>query len=187
MVVDDKDDHVPPAQIRQSLMERTRLHQKQMMEERSSLSQEALLQDIVARLEAIEKSISNLANTQNTNDYESHAANKLQGNLETFQATITNQFSNMVDALSNLNQKVIGEVREHQHGMDEISKKVDLLMANHKEITHQYNEQQQLRPPSSELTTTIVRWVLTPVILCIIVLSIFIYRLRHDIKHSKLL
>lgn len=204
-VVVGENDHVPPSKIRESLMERNRRHQQLILEEQrrerqgsdsnNGLDVDTFLQDIVARLDTIDKTIGALNAKQDTTggNYGGQASpadnanlEKLQDDLRNFEATITKQFTNMVDALSSLNQKVIGEVREHQHGMDELSRKVDLLMANHKEIAHQYNEQIQV-PPSAELTTTIVRWVLTPVVLCIVVLSVFIYRLRHDIKHSKLL
>lgn len=190
VVVGDEGNHVQPAQIRQSLMERTRQYQQQMAGERGTSDQDILLNEIASlssRFQTLENVIAGLGNSQSSGGYDGQAISRLQGDLQSFQLTITDQFSNMVDALSTLNQKVIGEVREHQHGMDELSRKVDLLMANHKEIAHQYSSKPNYEASTSEITTTVIRWVLTPVVLCIVVLSVFIYRLRHDIKHSKLL
>ena len=86
-----------------------------------------------------------------------------------------------------MNEKVIGEVREQHGGMEELSKKVDLLMANHKEIAYQYLRDQAESPDISEVLFTRVKWILLPLILVIIVLTVMLYRLRKDIKHGKLL
>ena len=51
------------------------------------------------------------------------------------QNVLVKQYSQMLDSIAQLNQKVIGEVREQHYGMEELSRKVDLLMNNHKEIT----------------------------------------------------
>lgn len=85
---------------------------------------------------------------------------------------------------------MIGEVREQQYSMEEIGKKVDLLMANHKEISYQYKQQGTALDQYSNqsgIANTLIKWILIPVVAVIIVLTVVVSRLRHDIKHSKLL
>lgn len=117
--------------------------------------------------------------------------------------TFITQYAELLQAIQLLNQKVIGEVREQHVGMEEISKKVDLLMNEHKEVQHQYinHYKQQERQKaegisipggekesnSDTLADKLIKWVLIPLMIVLLALVVFVYRLRHDIKHSKLL
>ncbi len=109
--------------------------------------------------------------------------------VQDLEQTLVRQYSQMLDAIGQLNQKVIGEVREQHSGMEELSKKVDLLMNNHKEISYQYQNAKESDSPNGVGTTVdvLMKWVLFPLMLILLVLVVFVYRLRHDIKHSKLL
>ena len=112
----------------------------------------------------------------------------MQQSYDQFKATLGHQYTELLQAVSKLNEKVIGEVREHQYSTEELSKKVDLLMSNHKEVAYQYqNGNNEFKNNDSDLLPSIIRWVLIPVVVGIILLTIVVYRLRHDIKHSKLL
>lgn len=111
----------------------------------------------------------------------------LQQGYTEFKSIITQQSSQMMSEVSKLNEKVVGEVREQQYGMDEINKKVDLLMANHKEVSYQYKNQDSVQDIKPDYSNIIIKWILIPIFAIILILTIFVYRLRHDIKHSKLL
>lgn len=105
-----------------------------------------------------------------------------------FKQIVVEQYSEIVQAIGKLNEKIIGEVREQQYTIDELGRKVELLMQNHKEVAYQYENRNET--PSNELPgllSAIIKWVLIPVIILILILTVFVYRLRHDIKHSKLL
>lgn len=62
-------------------------------------------------------------------------------------------------------------------------------MNNHKEISYQYQNAKESDSPNGVGTTVdvLMKWVLFPLMLILLVLVVFVYRLRHDIKHSKLL
>lgn len=208
VVVKDKSDNfVPPSYIRESLMERTRRQQEEIAKQQSNGLSNDGLKEISQKLAQVEQSINNIKfgdgssapsydikvletyiqDIKNVQSQQSQILSDLQQSYTDFKSTITQQYSQMLSAVSKLNEKVIGEVREHQFSMEEVGKKVDLLMANHKEISHQYQNQQPLQIPKTDYPGTIVKWILIIIFASILVLTLVIYRLRHDIKHSKLL
>lgn len=109
---------------------------------------------------------------------------------EDFQALLQSNFKEMVNSIGVLHQKVIDEIRQHQVETHLIESKVDILMSNHKEILKQYQEyagEMERKSDSSEFFNVVVRWVLLPFIVLFAGLSLLIYRLRKDIKHSKII
>ncbi|RCK63409.1 Protein EMP46 [Candida viswanathii] len=206
-----------PGQIRESLMERAQrvrqeMLKKQREEEEAQQKQggggsnsDGSLDLILSKLNNLEISVNTLNNLEE--DAEIIAINNKIKELNDaqealkstvvdtkqavvdLQQTLVKQYSQMLDAIGQLNQKVIGEVREQHSGMEELSKKVDLLMNNHKEISYQYQAAKDTESAQGKGTTvdTLMKWVLFPLMLVLLVLVVFVYRLRHDIKHSKLL
>lgn len=106
-----------------------------------------------------------------------------------FKKDIASYQGQMLDAIRLLNEKLVGEVGEHQYAVDEMSKKVDLLMAHHKEIKYQA-DQEVPRPASDDLAVVLIlfKWVVLPVLVCVAAILFFMFRLRRDFKqHLKLL
>lgn len=185
-----------PAKGRKSLMEKQREIRLQFNTPPPSIPS-ADLSAVVERLQAIEQTIAQMPSAfQDIHSYivdiqlvESKQAivlHDLQRDYTDLKSTLTQQYGQMLEAVAKLNEKLIGEVREHQYAVDELGKKVDLLMAGHKEIAHKYDSSKveiPVEPPKS----LVVEWVLVPLFIVMIVLAVFVYRLRHDIKHAKYL
>ncbi|KAK6462744.1 concanavalin A-like lectin/glucanase domain-containing protein [Scheffersomyces coipomensis] len=208
---DEEEEIATPGVIRESLMEKSRkLVEDQLKKEghiSSSSDYDTILNEILINLQNIQARISTLDKNE---DYDikqldtslgkvtnilvqqHEVLGKLSSSIETFQTSITEQFSQMLGAISKLNEKVIGEVREQHYGMEEISKKVDLLMNNHKELTYQYEKSST---DSSNTTAELskyyldatIRWVLVPLLIVAIVLIVVLNKLRKEVKHSKML
>lgn len=213
---DSKDTYIPPSRIRESLMERNRKHKEEILRQQREAYQQGkednkidlLLNDIVFKLENIELRLSSMDSSVDSGDtsydtkvlgaqlkdittiqtQQQEALSNLQQSYDKFKTTLGHQYTELLQSVSKLNEKVIGEVREHQYSTEEIGKKVDLLMSNHKEVAYQYqNGNNESKNNEADLLPSIIRWVLIPVVVGIILLTIVVYRLRHDIKHSKLL
>lgn len=109
---------------------------------------------------------------------------------EDFQALLRSHFKEMVSSVGVLHQKVIDEIKVHQMETHNIEDKVDLLMANHKTILKQYMEyagEMKGKNDSSEFFSVVVKWVSLPFFILMAGLSLLVYRLRKDIKHSKII
>lgn len=115
--------------------------------------------------------------------------NHMKNTYGEFETLLNVQYKEMNQAVVQLHQKMLDEIKSHQKEVLNIGDKVDLLMTNHKEIQEQYrnNEAVVMAPESSELFSVIIKWVLFPIVVGIAVLSVILYRIRKDIKHSKLL
>ena len=213
---DPKDTYIPPSRIRESLMERNRKHREEILRQQREAHQQGkednkmdlLLDDISFKLENIELRLSSMDSSVGSGDtsydtkilgaqlkditaiqaQQQEALSQLQQSYDQFKTTLGHQYTELLQSVSKLNEKVIGEVREHQYSTEELGKKVDLLMSNHKEVAYQYqNGNNEFKNNEADLLPSIIRWVLIPVVVGIILLTIVVYRLRHDIKHSKLL
>lgn len=103
-----------------------------------------------------------------------------------FEKLLASQYKEMGQSLSVLHEEVIKKIKEHQFDMNTIGDKVDVLMANHKDLLDHYKSLTKSNA-GSEVFGVIVKWVLLPLVIGIAVLALFVYRLRKDIKHSKLL
>ena len=213
------DNLVKPNHIRESLMERAqRLRKEAIDSERQNLENQhsqgldsntnTQLDLILSKLNYLEVSLTGLNGVEDDaqitsinkeiaglnnvfTDLKSTVTDTKQSVLD-LQNVLVKQYSQMLDSIAQLNQKVIGEVREQHYGMEELSRKVDLLMNNHKEIAYQYEKtRQDTQGETFKLGDSVVdkllKWILLPLVLILLVLVIFVYRLRHDIKHSKLL
>jgi mannose-binding lectin 1 len=206
--VPSPDSIIRPGNIRESLMEKNRRFQEHLQGQTFNNHENGVdssFGDITLKLESLVQAINSLekSNSNELRTIESqvqdlkiiHAQqvevlHGLQKSVDEFKSTITEQYSQMLEAVSKLSSKVIGEVREQQYSMEEIGKKVDLLMANHKEISYQYKQQGTALDQYSNqsgIANTLIKWILIPVVAVIIVLTVVVSRLRHDIKHSKLL
>lgn len=211
-----KDTYIPPSRIRESLMERNRKHREEILRQQREAQQQGkedskidlLLNDISFKLENLELRLSSMDSSVGSGEtsydtkvlgaqlkdittiqtQQQEALSNLQQSYDQFKTTLGHQYAELLQSVSKLNEKVIGEVREHQYSTEELGKKVDLLMSNHKEVAYQYqNGNNEFKNNEADLLPSIIRWVLIPVVVGIILLTIVVYRLRHDIKHSKLL
>ncbi|EGW33977.1 uncharacterized protein SPAPADRAFT_54220 [Spathaspora passalidarum NRRL Y-27907] len=200
-----------PAQVRQSLMEKARQHREEMKKQGHNPpahQQQQQPQHIptasgdmreinskLDQLESLVKHLQSSINKQETQIHDAkqnsmlqkHAIDDITKSVTDLKSVIAEQYSQLLQAVAQLNQKVIGEVREQHYGMEELSKKVDLLMANHKEVAYQYERETQSVKPSAGFMDVMISWILVPLVIILLLLLVFVYRLRHDIKHSKLL
>ncbi|KAG7661018.1 uncharacterized protein J8A68_005538 [[Candida] subhashii] len=130
-----------------------------------------------------------------TQNDQSKQISNIANSLKTLEETFTKQSSQLLSAITALNEKVIGEVRQQHYVMGQLTQKVDLLMNNHQEIAQQYNrnqkeERERMRAPmvvQKGWMDTLTKWLLIPLVVVMLCLLVVVYRLRHDIKHSKLL
>lgn len=210
------DHHVKPKVLRESLMERARKHREEMersqqqdKSDQASQSHDLLL--VLNKLNHLEYLVNDLPKnfnpsssgsqndqvnilSQSRNDISS-AIKETRDTINDLKETFVQQYAQLLQAVSDLNHKVIGEVREQHYSTEEIGKKVDLLMNEHKEVKHQYQKQnEQLGQKSSHVVSPsdstfdkLIRWIFIPLMIVLLALVVFVYRLRHDIKHSKLL
>ena len=213
------EDPVRPNIVRESLMERARKHreemeksQQQQQQQQGGSDQSGDLLLILNKLSHLEYLVNDLPKSVNppssSNDQDgqidglilsqsdiNNAIKETRDTIRELKETFVQQYAQLLQAVSDLNHKVIGEVREQQYGMEEIGKKVDLLMNEHKEVQHQYRKQNdQLGQKSTHDVTRsdstldkMIKWFFIPLMIVLLALVVFVYRLRHDIKHSKLL
>ncbi|KAI5962912.1 hypothetical protein KGF57_001352 [Candida theae] len=208
------EDHVSPRVVRESLMERARKHREEMerLQQQGGSSPNTDLSSILNKLSHLEHLVNELPKNFNPlsssgnqdgqidrlSQSQSDINNAIKETHETIRElkeTFVQQYAQLLQAVSDLNHKVIGEVREQHFGMEEIGKKVDLLMNEHKEVQHQYRKQndqmsQKSAHGGSHTESTVdklIRWIIIPLLIVLLALVVFVYRLRHDIKHSKLL
>lgn len=111
---------------------------------------------------------------------------ELKTTYENFENLLASHYKEMTDSVRILNKEIVEEIKKHRSEVHSVSSKVDLLMDNHKEINNQY-QTLNTRSNDSELFSTIVKWVLIPLIVGIVAVIVVVYRLKKDIKHSKLL
>ncbi|RLV90185.1 Protein EMP47 [Spathaspora sp. JA1] len=213
VVVTKPSEPTGPSQLRQSLLDRARKHREEEANKKKQGPQPSPpakshtpagdMRDINSKLEKLESLVNLLQldiNRQQPQfvDFnqkqvsQKQTLDSISQSVTELKTTFTEQYTNLLSAVAQLNQKVIGEVREQHYGMQELSKKVDLLMANHKEVKYQYEqEKQDLRARTNDKRTafmdTLISWILVPLVIILLFLLVIVYRLRHDIKHSKLL
>lgn len=206
-----QDKFVTPSALRKSLMER-QMEQHQQRVQQQNLEQadkeQLNFDELYEKLLKIELAIGNLhsissassdsgsgsseelrkveAYIRDIQEVESKQAvvlRDLQMAYTEFKSTLTSQYGNLLDLVSKLNERVMGEVREQQHGMNEIGKKVDLLMANHKEVLDQY---QNSSVPISTTQTTVFYWLL--IVAFFLAFGFVVYKYQEKrYKHSKIL
>lgn len=171
-------------------MERNRKYREQIQQPNNQvpindngvLSQLILQTELIAsRLDKMEASIKSIkvSNSPDSSSYDTSS-------LDDFKETLSKQYMELLESIAKLNQKVIGEVREQQFTIEELTKKVDVLMANHKEINF-HTSKEAGKVNTYEASGNILRFTLFVIIVILIILAIGFYRLRHDVKHSKLL
>lgn len=114
---------------------------------------------------------------------------EMKNTYSNFELLLAAQYKEMSHSIEVLHERVIAEIKDHQSDLVNLGRKVDLIMANHKELRDQYTSanEQLASPDSSEFFSVILKWVLLPIVIGIALLATFVYRLRKDIKHSKLL
>lgn len=201
---DSEEEFHPPSAIRESLLEKSRKYKEELSrieqdkqqappqeQQQAPPSQDIgpimdhinaiTLQntDFKSKLSHLESIVNGLKQTDNNN----HDQNL--DSLEDFKSSISKQYSEMHDSITRLNQKVLEEVREHQYTIEALENKVELLMKNHKELEHQAAN--PIIEPVSDKVSSAVRWMLITIIIVVLALIIIVYRLRHDVKHAKLL
>lgn len=106
-----------------------------------------------------------------------------------FQSLLASQSKELSNTMSILHERVVNEIRDHLTELVGLNKKIDLITSNHKSFQDQYKSATESPSTfdSSQLFSLVVKWVLLPLVIGIAVLSTFVYRLRKDIKHLKLL
>lgn len=163
---------------------------------------DAHIYSINEKLDSLEKALGNIDNSQvsqlsvalqEVKDVQTKQLAVLEDMKRTheeLQKLLSSHFKEMVSSVGILHQKVIDEIKHHQLETHNIEDKVDLLMANHKEILKQYMSyagELERKSDSSEFFSVVVKWVLLPFFVLMAGLSLLVYRLRKDIKHSKII
>lgn len=197
---------VPPSYTRQSLMERNRAQQEQLRNDQLQVSSNNLMKQVLIKLEDIQGRMGSvlisgdagsvplentiplnlLAELKEMQARQAEMISEIKSELSALTDKLSPHFSEFLSSIAKQNEKLVDEVREYKYSSDQIGNKVDLLMAHHKEIAYQA-EKDKKEETNSDLLPPIVRWVLIAVVIGITALIVIVYRLRHDIKHSKLL
>jgi mannose-binding lectin 1 len=188
----DQSEVYSPSFNRESLMERNRKYQEENGHLREQVaegaSEEVLknLQSIRLKLDSIVLTDNNLPAQQKIDDvYQSITT--LQKDFLEFKRSVGDYQAHLLNTVQRLNEKVISEVRDNQFDTEELVKKVDLLLASHKETSYIYEKQINAPQETPGITNVIIKWILIPVVIGVTIVIVFIYKLRHEIKHSKLL
>lgn len=200
----DKEFH--PSSNRESLMERS-MRMKEQLAQLAQKEQEqnqgqqqnvhSNLADISFKLSVLEHKLNSdaikvgdlaiaLEDMRRIQGRQLQVLEELRLTYDSYETLLASQYKEIVQSIGQLHEQVISEIKEHHSGVNDINRKVDLLMENHQEIQSQYAGTDTLADFSA-LFNSMVRWVLLPIVLGIVVLTAFVHRLRKDIKHSKLL
>ncbi|RKP30092.1 hypothetical protein METBISCDRAFT_31159 [Metschnikowia bicuspidata] len=201
MTVTQTEGSVPtetPAFRRKSLMEK----QLDGMTNFDFIKFDTNIAEINSKLVLLERTLGNMDNAQVVelskalNEVQSlqkkqlAALQDLKQTHENIQALLQSHFNEIFNSVGILHQKVIEEIKIHQSETHNIEAKVDLLMANHKEILKQYLSyagELEKKGDTSELFSIVMKWVSLPFFVLLAGLSLIVYRLRKDFKHSKII
>lgn len=179
-----------PEYNRESLMERVRKQQDALGRQgppQASVDQNQFGLEILNKLQEMESKLQIGNQPSGNNKDVTNVIIELKDDLDKFKLSFVNYQSEMLNTMQKLNDKIISEVREHQYNYADLSKKVELILDNHKETSHKLDTQRSREISPSNVSDAIVYWILIPVVIGVIFIVVSIYRLRRDIKHSKLL
>lgn len=180
-----------PAHNRASLLERARKHQNelnrneppQLDNDQLQISHRLLkkLNEMEARLQT--------GNVGSSGDYEDirNVIKQMKDDISDFKLSFVRYQSEMLNTIQKLNDKVISEVREYQYSNSELNKKIDFLLESHRDTSYKLDTQRTRELNASSISNAFIYWILIPLVIGTILVVISIYRLRRDIKHSKLL
>lgn len=206
-VTNDAQPTSTPQQNRNSLMEKTRQLREQLTRNLNTQQRvqfdsaqfDSLLGEIASKLAGLEamlnkvddSKVGELANAvkeiKSIQNEQLAVLGELKNTYDNFESLLATQYKEMLQSIGALHEEVIEEIKSHQKEVHGISSKVDLLMSNHKEIRDQYALDSANDTDISQFFNAVVKWVLFPIVIGIAALAAFVYRLRKDIKHSKLL
>lgn len=195
---------VSPQVTRQSLMEKTRQFKEELTgnaDQQSGTNFDSSLIEISSKLVTMEELLNKLeinkvsdlatalADVKQIQLQQLEVLQEMKSTYKNFESLLASQYKEMGRSIAELHESVINEIKDHQAEVLDISMKVDLIMANHKDLADQYRSTTEVfaAPDSSEFFSVVLKWVLLPIVIGIAVLTLFVYRLRKDIKHSKLL
>lgn len=196
-----------PQAVRESLMEKSRKFREDLKKQESEGAPQMNVDfgpsfsEILQKLATLEQSLDKVDTSKvpdlaqaldvvkNIQLQQLEVLNEMRTTYNNFESLLASQYKEMSQSIAVLHEKVIAEIKDHQSDLVNLGKKVDLIMANHKELKDLYTSATEvLTPPdSSEFFSVVLKWVLLPIVFGIAVLATFVYRLRKDIKHSKLL
>lgn len=151
--------------------------------EKSDASIRALEEKVISNNKAGSQGVTtgNMVTTQDLDE--------VKKELQKFTQQVSGHFADLYKAMSKQHESVMREVGEQSVGFKDVASKVDFLMQHHQELASKYDSG---TPDGSGIASAgivgiIVKWILIPVMLAVVFLAMIVYRLRHDIKHSKLL
>lgn len=107
--------------------------------------------------------------------------------LAEFENIVELQYKEMTRAVTKLHQDMLEEIKRQQREVFSVGQKVDILMSHHREIQDETRTRSAESQGALEFLNFIIKWVLVPIVVGISALTVVLYRLRKDIKHSKLL
>lgn len=197
-----------PLVTRKSLMERTREFRENLEKQNIGQNgQESTLVDLDSSLTEISTKLTDLEGLLNKIDINKftelevaladvkkvqlqqvEVLLQIKDAYSIFESSFATQFEHLTTTMSRLHERVVNEIRDQHRELASISNKVDLISNNHKTFEDQYKSAtESLKPNPSEFFNVVIKWVLLPLVIGIAVLATFVYRLRKDIKHLKLL
>ncbi|CCH41806.1 putative secreted protein [Wickerhamomyces ciferrii] len=124
-------------------------------------------------LEEYTNKIKNL--NEKINNLESKISN-FETKIETLERLIRTEINSLTNSITKTNNENINQLRENEQSIHELNKNIQFLV---------YSEKEKQENPISELVSSL-KILIIPILILIIVLIAFTYRLRHDIK-TKLL
>ncbi|SGZ51214.1 CIC11C00000004971 [Sungouiella intermedia] len=200
-----------PQITRQSLMEKTRQFQESLQRESAeknggntqegTANFDSSLTDISTKLAILEEMLnkvdmSKLENLESVLDdvkkiqmQQVEVLDEMKNRYNKFESLLATLFKEVSNTMSLLHERVVNEIRDHLKELSILNTKVELISTNHKSFHDQYKSVTESLTPndSSEFFNVVLKWVLLPLVVGIAVLATFVYRLRKDIKHLKLL
>lgn len=174
---------------RASLMERGRNQQTEIEGQKApqgQIAQQWSSYDVLAKISAIESKLQSKDGeiSKKYNSLESFIE-ILKSDISTLKERFTSQQMELLGAIQNTNDMLLAQLKESHYETTQLTKKLDLLLESREE-TSQFNTfNNKLNPPKS--VDTVIYWILIPIVVGVIVAALSIYKLRKEIKRSKLL
>lgn len=203
-VVEEKNEapNFHPSQTRESLMERTRkwIEQERKLQEQQRQTAQDALNQAPDHLSDVSSKLSLLESLLKEDDHlrGGHTSQLLEKIIEAQveQMKMLNDLSQRYSKLEQITSSqikeavssIVGDIRTQRQEIADISRRLNVVVEHgEKQANNAPITSHGAQPDFSEFFSKVIKWVLLPIVIGITVLSVFVHRLRRDIKHSKLL
>lgn len=142
------------------------------------------IETISSSLKMVPELLSTLKTVQQNQASQLQAIEDLKAKYNTFESLLGSHYKELTEDSRVSNRKMLDEIALKYSDTSKLVTSVELLVKKNKEFQNQGIDTQS---QSSEFFGVIVKWVLIPLAIGITALIVVVYRLKKDIKHSKLL